>query len=75
VKQVKQVVILGTIFTLVFLITKETPIHSDDLWYSSIGMDWSNNYKHYMTWSGRVVADYTSCILLFGIRYTGKNPS
>ncbi|EJH5822782.1 hypothetical protein NED54_001009 [Escherichia coli] len=52
------------IYSLFLVIAINTPMHSDDYWYSLIGMDPSRHFAHYMGWSGRVVADYTSTILL-----------
>ncbi|EFC9840248.1 hypothetical protein BIZ10_002135 [Escherichia coli] len=52
------------VYLLFLVISINTPMHSDDYWYSLIGMDPSKHFAHYMGWSGRVVADYTSTILL-----------
>lgn len=51
------------IFILILIPSYLTPIHSDDFSYSFIN-DWSEKYTHYMSWSGRVVADLISSILL-----------
>ena len=50
-------------FLLIFLIEWYTPIHSDDYRYSLLGISFERHYFHYMTWSGRVVADYVSSLL------------
>lgn len=52
------------IYSLFLAVAVNTPMHSDDYWYSLLGMDPTKHYAHYMNWSGRVVADYTSTILL-----------
>ena len=52
------------VFFLFFLIELNTPFHSDDFWYYQIGNSFSSHINHYLTWSGRVVADYASTILL-----------
>lgn len=53
------------IFLAIFLIEWYTPIHSDDYHYTLLGISLDTHYTHYMTWSGRVVADYISTLLLF----------
>lgn len=52
------------IYILSLAISLQTPMHSDDYWYSLIGMSPIKHYEHYMGWSGRIVADYTSTLLL-----------
>ncbi|OYQ77620.1 hypothetical protein B9T12_06560 [Wohlfahrtiimonas chitiniclastica] len=51
-------------FSLVFYIAYLTPIHSDDFAYYNIGLQWSAHVSHYLSWSGRLVSDYISPILL-----------
>lgn len=51
-------------FVLIFLIEWYTPIHSDDYRYAVLGMSLDAHYHHYMTWSGRIVADLVSSALL-----------
>lgn len=51
-------------FGLVFYIAYLTPIHSDDFAYYNIGLQWSAHLSHYLSWSGRLVSDYISPILL-----------
>lgn len=58
----KSVILLA--FLAVFVLEWYTPIHSDDYRYALIGLSFDAHWHHYMTWSGRVVADYTSALLL-----------
>lgn len=51
-------------FSLVFIIEWYTPIHSDDYRYSLLGLSFESHLHHYMTWSGRVVADLVSSLIL-----------
>ncbi|MBS7824731.1 hypothetical protein J7547_06315 [Wohlfahrtiimonas chitiniclastica] len=51
-------------FSLVFYIAYLTPIHSDDFSYYNMGLQWSAHVSHYLSWSGRLVSDYISSILL-----------
>lgn len=51
-------------YLLVLYIAIFTPMQSDDFPYSQIGLSVSKHYAHYMNWSGRVVADYVSTLLL-----------
>ncbi|WP_367376528.1 DUF6056 family protein [Hafnia alvei] len=53
-----------TIFILVLLISNLTPMHSDDYAYYLKGLGIDSHINHYMTWSGRLVADYISTIIL-----------
>ncbi|ELY3830517.1 DUF6056 family protein [Cronobacter sakazakii] len=52
------------IFALIFPVAYFTPMHSDDFRYYLMGLSPSAHFQHYMTWSGRVVADYISTVLL-----------
>ena len=52
------------IFILFFLIELYTPFHSDDFFYGQMEYSFDKHFHHYMTWSGRVVSDYASTILL-----------
>lgn len=42
-----------------------TPIHSDDYRYYLLGISVDSHYHHYMNWSGRIVADYISSLVLY----------
>lgn len=53
-----------SIFILVLLISNLTPMHSDDYAYYLKGIGIDSHINHYMTWSGRLVADYISTIIL-----------
>lgn len=48
----------------IFLIEWYTPIHSDDYRYYLLGISPDAHYHHYMTWSGRIIADYASALIL-----------
>lgn len=52
------------VFLLIYAVTLNTPLHSDDYEYAMKGLSLSSHYNHYMTWSGRIIADYVSAILL-----------
>lgn len=41
------------------------PIHSDDYRYYLLGISPESHFHHYMTWSGRIIADYTSALILY----------
>ncbi|MTH46482.1 DUF6056 family protein [Intestinirhabdus alba] len=56
--------VLAIAFFAVFILEWYTPIHSDDYRYALIGLSFDAHWHHYMTWSGRLVADYTSALLL-----------
>ncbi|EFB6896997.1 hypothetical protein FOM68_11285 [Escherichia coli] len=56
--------VLLSIYALIAYIGYYTPMHSDDFPYSVIGLEPSRHFNHYMTWSGRVVADYVSTLIL-----------
>ncbi|MBD2781242.1 DUF6056 family protein [Xenorhabdus szentirmaii] len=57
---------LGFIFftTIVFILNYFNPLQSDDYGYYLIGLDLNKHIHHYMTWSGRVIADFISPVLL-----------
>lgn len=52
------------IYSLISVIALYTPMHSDDFPYSLIGLNPIHHVNHYLTWSGRVTADYASTIIL-----------
>ncbi|TCB94598.1 DUF6056 family protein [Enterobacter wuhouensis] len=52
------------IFIIFFSFSLKTPMHSDDFGYFLKGLSIDEHYHHYMTWSGRIVADYISSSLL-----------
>ena len=56
-------IIMAIIYALIAYISYYTPMHSDDFPYSVIGLEPSRHFNHYMTWSGRVVADYVSTLI------------
>lgn len=41
-----------------------TPLHSDDFYFSMLGIEFSPHWEQYLSWSGRVVATYISSLLL-----------
>lgn len=51
-------------FVIVFSIYFKTPIQSDDYSYFLKGLSIKSSVHHYMTWSGRVVADTLSSAIL-----------
>lgn len=52
------------IFFLFFAVEYNTPFHSDDFFYGQMGLNPENHIKHYLNWSGRLVADYSSSFIL-----------
>ncbi len=52
------------IFLSFFYIAYLTPMQCDDFWYYRIGLKLKDHIHHYLHWSGRIVADYFSCVLL-----------
>ncbi len=58
------IVMLAMVFSIALL----TPMHSDDFSYQAMGCKFSTHLQHYLHWSGRVVADFTSTILLSCIK-------
>lgn len=53
-----------TIYVMIVIVALKTPIHSDDFSYSFLGLNPGDHINHYITWSGRLVADYISTIIL-----------
>lgn len=57
--------------TVLYILNYYTPLQSDDYGYSIIGFNLESHLHHYMTWSGRVVADFISpTLLLIDSKYT-----
>ncbi len=52
------------VFLAFFIVEYLTPFHSDDYSYGQMGFDWAKHWRHYMGWSGRLVADYASSLIL-----------
>lgn len=55
------------LFLIIFILIVNAPLTSDDFWYTLIGRRGDilkSEINHYLTWSGRVVADITSSVLL-----------
>ena len=52
------------VFFAFFIAEYLTPFHSDDYSYGQMGLAFSRHYAHYMEWSGRLVADYASSLIL-----------
>ncbi|MHA0998549.1 DUF3329 domain-containing protein [Enterobacter ludwigii] len=52
------------IYMMIFVVALKTPMHSDDFSYSFLGLNPNDHINHYMAWSGRLVADYISTIIL-----------
>lgn len=51
-------------FALMLPLQWLTPMHSDDYAYTHKGISWAATWKHYTTWSGRLVADFLSSAVL-----------
>lgn len=52
------------VFCAFYVIEYLTPFHSDDFSYAQMGLSFAKHWSHYMGWSGRLVADYSSSFLL-----------
>lgn len=52
------------IFALIDRVAMQVPMHSDDYAYYLKGLTPSVHIAHYLNWSGRFIADYTSSILM-----------
>ncbi|MEX9793588.1 DUF6056 family protein [Morganella morganii] len=55
---------LVVMYGLTAIISLHTPMHSDDYTYAITGIGIESHFKHYFSWSGRIVADYVSGLLL-----------
>ncbi len=64
-KRLPKTTIVTLAFFAIFLIEWYTPIHSDDYRYYLLGVSPEAHFNHYMTWSGRIVADYVSSLILY----------
>lgn len=64
-KLIPKAAILLLAFLAIFLIEWFTPIHSDDYRYYLLGISFESHLHHYMTWSGRIIADYASSLILY----------
>ncbi len=60
----KSLLALVVFFLLFFVINYFTPLHSDDYSYAQFGLSLQRHITHYMTWSGRLIADFVSSLLL-----------
>lgn len=49
---------------LAFIIHFLTPLHSDDFSYEMRGVSWEKQKEHYLGWSGRIVANVISPLIL-----------
>ncbi|WP_262379197.1 DUF6056 family protein, partial [Klebsiella pneumoniae] len=61
---VTTILALLAMYVLTSAIALNTPMHSDDYTYAITGIGIESHFKHYFTWSGRIVADYVSGLLL-----------
>ncbi|WP_407707109.1 DUF6056 family protein [Aeromonas veronii] len=59
---------------LIFGFSIFVPMHSDDYFYFNLGLGLTEHLNHYMNWSGRILADYISSIILTLFR-EGANKS
>lgn len=51
-------------FALMWPLQWLTPMHSDDYAYTHKGIGWAATWRHYTSWSGRLVADFLSSAVL-----------
>lgn len=52
------------IYILIYSVALNIPFHSDDYGYFSQGLSLENRINHYLSWSGRLITDFTSSYLL-----------
>ncbi len=57
------------IYILILFPSLHTPMQSDDYSYFLKGVTFENTYNHYMLWSGRLITDFTSSLLLKHLPY------
>ena len=55
---------VAIVFFAFFIIEYLTPFHSDDFSYGQMGLAFASHWRHYTGWSGRLVADYASSMIL-----------
>lgn len=58
------------VFALILIPSLNIPMHSDDYYYYFLGNSPREIYEHYLTWSGRVVANTISSTLLYNFNHT-----
>ncbi|HDD1006534.1 TPA: hypothetical protein O9839_001360, partial [Escherichia coli] len=56
--------VCATFLAVVYTLNYYTPLQSDDYGYAIIGFNFDAHLHHYLTWSGRIVADFISPTLL-----------
>ncbi len=56
--------VCATFLSVVYTLNYYTPLQSDDYGYAIIGFNFDAHLHHYLTWSGRIVADFISPTLL-----------
>lgn len=61
---IKILLTVSIAYIAVFAVALYTPMQSDDYRYYLTGVSFSSHLHHYLTWSGRVVADYVSTLIL-----------
>lgn len=64
-EKLPKAIILLVAFMAIFAIEWLTPIHSDDYRYFLLGISPETHIHHYLTWSGRIIADYASSLILY----------
>ena len=58
------------LYLVILVPALHTPMQSDDFAYFLKGITFESTYNHYMLWSGRLVTDFTSSLLLRYLPYT-----
>lgn len=59
-----KIIIFSLIFGIVLMPSLYMPMISDDYSYYLMGLSFSSHYAHYISWSGRLVSDIISPLLL-----------